>query len=381
VSEALEDIRQLCDDIIRRVPRKHVADAGRANEVPEKLWQAWAESGLMGIGLPEEYGGIGGDLSDLIHAIDWQAQAGLNLQTATPNFMSRIPIVKHGTDEQRKQILPDTADGSSRFSFAITEADAGSNTFKIKTTAIRQPDGTYRLNGTKYYITGFLESAWCLVVARTSPYDPERRTEGISVFLVQPSAEGVSASPMDIGIHKAEKQYSILFNDVHLPADSMLGPDGGGLQVLFDCLNPERMIVAATNIGSADYVLKKASEYANQRAPFDVPIGSYQAVQHPLAAAKAQVEAARAYMYNTVDAIDRGERIGIEASMTKYLASTAISQATNAAANVYGGGFADMETDIIGFYLQAKLSELGPVNNNIVLSQIATKSLGLPRGY
>ncbi|NRI70070.1 acyl-CoA dehydrogenase [Rhodococcus sp. MS16] len=381
MSEALEDIRQICNEIIKRIDRRHVADAGRANEVPQKLWDAWVETGLLGIGLPEEYGGIGGDLSDLVHAIDWQASAGLNLQSAIPNFMSRIPVVKYGTDEQRKSILPATATGESRFSFAITEADAGSNTFKIRTSAIKQDDGTYKLSGSKYYITGFLESEWCLVVARTTPYDPENRTEGISVFLVRPNSPGISASPMDIGIHKAEKQYSILFEDVVLPADSLLGPDGEGLKVMFDCLNPERLIVGATNIGSADYVLKKASEYASTRAPFDVPIGSYQAVQHPLAAAKASTEAARCYLYKTAEAFDRGEKVGIEASMTKYLASTAVSQATNASANVYGGSFADMETDIIGFFLQAKLSELGPVNNNIVLSQIAQKMLGLPRGY
>jgi acyl-CoA dehydrogenase len=381
VSEALDDIRQVCDDIIRRIDRRHVAEAGRANEVPQKLWDAWAESGLLGLGLPEEYGGISGDLTDLVHAIDWQASAGLILQTAIPNFMSRIPVVKYGSDEQRNALLPATATGESRFAFAITEADAGSNTFKIRTTALKQDDGTYRLSGSKYFITGFLESAWCLVVARTSPYDPDNRTEGISVFLVRPDSPGISASPMDIGIHKAEKQYSVLFEDVVLPADSLLGPDGDGLKVLFDCLNPERLIVAATNIGSADYVLKKASEYATTRAPFDVPIGSYQAVQHPLAAAKANTEAARVYLYNTAAAFDRGDKVGIESSTTKYLASMAVSQATNASANVYGGGFADMETDIIGFFLQAKLSELGPVNNSIVLSQIANKSLGLPRSY
>ncbi|WP_280295712.1 acyl-CoA dehydrogenase family protein [Nocardia abscessus] len=381
MSEALEDIRQVCDEIIKRVDRRHVADAGRANVVPQKLWDAWAETGLLGIGLPEAYGGIGGDLSDLVHAIDWQASAGLNLQSAIPNFMSRIPVVKYGTDEQRNSILPATATGESRFSFAITEADAGSNTFKIRTTAIKQEDGSYKLSGSKVFITGFLESAWCLVVARTTPYDPENRTKGISVFLVRPDAQGVSASPMDIGIHKAEKQYAIQFENVILPPESLLGPDGEGLKVLFDCLNPERLIVAAINIGSADYVLKKAAEYAANRAPFDVPIGSYQAVQHPLAAAKANTEAARCYLYQTAEAFDRGETVGIQSSTTKYLASMAVSQATNASANVYGGSFADMETDIIGFFLQAKLSELGPVNNSIVLSQIAQKLLGLPKGY
>ena len=275
-------LRQVCDEIIKRVDRRHVADAGRANEVPQKLWDAWAESGLLGIGLPEEYGGIGGDLSDLVHAIDWQASAGLILQSAIPNFMSRIPVVKYGTDEQRRLHPPGDCHGR----ITIRVCHHGS---RCRVQHVQDPDNCpqaggrhYKLSGSKYYITGFLESEWCLVVARTSPYDPENRTEGISVFLVRPDSPGISASPMDIGIHKAEKQYSILFEDVILPADSLLGPDGEGLKVMFDCLNPERMIVAATNIGSADYVLKKASEYACTRAPFDVPIGSYQAVQHPL---------------------------------------------------------------------------------------------------
>lgn len=381
MSDALQAVLEICDDIAKRVDRRHVAEAGRKNENPQQLWDAWASTGLLGLGLPEEYGGIGGDLTDLVHVIDRQAQSGLTLPSAVPNFMSRIPFVRYGTEEQKQRLLPQTATGEGRFAFAITEADAGTNTFKIRTTALRQEDGTYRVNGSKIYITGFLEASYALVVARTEPYDDADRAKGISVFLVDPHGPGIAATQMDIGIHKAETQYLVSFEDAVLPADSMLGGEGEGLKVLFECLNPERMIVAAGNIGSADYVLRKASEYAGQRAPFDVPIGSYQAVQHPLAAAKVHTEAARAFLYKTAERFDRGESVGTECGMVKYLASTAISKATDASANVYGGGFADMDTDIIGFYLQAKLSELGPVNNNILLSQIANKVLHLPRGY
>jgi acyl-CoA dehydrogenase len=364
MSENLEAIRQLCTDIAKRIDRSYLAEQGRRREPADKLMDLWVETGLLGIGLPEEYGGIGGDMTDLAHAIDWLGQDGLFLGNVVPNFMSRIPLVKYGTPEQKDAILAATATGEAVFSFAITEPDAGTNTFKIRTTAIKQPDGSYRLNGTKHFITGFTDSTHCLVVARTEPYDPARRTKGLTLFLVDPKATGISSTQMDIGIHLPEKNWVV-----------------NGLGVMFDCLNPERMMVTAANVGQADYVLRKAADYARTRAPFDVPIGSYQSVQHPLAAAKVHVEAARALLYKATALFDEGGEVGLDANMAKYLSSTSYVQATNAAAMVYGGGFADLEQDIIPFFLQAKLNEVAPVNNNIVLSHIAQNALHLPKSY
>jgi acyl-CoA dehydrogenase len=381
MSENLEAIRQLCTDIAKRIDRSYLAEQGRRREPADKLMDLWVETGLLGIGLPEEYGGIGGDMTDLAHAIDWLGQDGLFLGNVVPNFMSRIPLVKYGTPEQKDAILAATATGEAVFSFAITEPDAGTNTFKIRTTAIKQPDGSYRLNGTKHFITGFTDSTHCLVVARTEPYDPARRTKGLTLFLVDPKATGISSTQMDIGIHLPEKNWVVNFDDVSLPAGSVLGEEGNGLGAMFDCLNPERMMVTAANVGQADYVLRKAADYARTRAPFDVPIGSYQSVQHPLAAAKVHVEAARALLYKATALFDEGGEVGLDANMAKYLSSTSYVQATNAAAMVYGGGFADLEQDIIPFFLQAKLNEVAPVNNNIVLSHIAQNALHLPKSY
>jgi acyl-CoA dehydrogenase len=381
MSENLDAIRQICTDIAKRVDRKYMAEQGRKNEPASKLFDLWVETGLLGIALPEEYGGIGGDMTDLASAIDWLGQDGLFMGSVVPNFMSRLPLIKHGTDEQKKTLLPGTANGEVVFSFAITEPDAGTNTFKIRTTALKQPDGSYRLNGTKHYITNFTDSTHCLVVARTQPYDDENRTKGISLFLLDPHAAGISTTQMDLGIHLAEKNYVVSFDDVHLPADSVLGAEGQGLRVMFDSLNPERMMVTAANVGQADYVLRRAADYARVRAPFDAPIGSYQSVQHPLAIAKVNVEAARALLYKATAIFDEGGEVGLEANMAKYLSSTAYGQATNAAAMVFGGAFADMESDIIPFFLQAKLNEVAPINNNIVLSHIAQNALNLPRSY
>jgi acyl-CoA dehydrogenase len=381
MSENLDAIRQLCTDIAKRVDRAYMASQGRKSEPGQKLMDLWAETGLLGIALPEQYGGIGGDMTDIAHAIDWLGQEGLFLGNVVPNFMSRIPLIKYGTAEQKDGILPGTANGEAVFSFAITEPDAGTNTFKIRTTAIKQDDGGYVLNGTKHYITGFLDSTHCLVVARTEPYDESRRTEGLTLFLIDPHAAGISATQMDIGIHLPEKNYVVSFDDVRLPADSVLGEEGKGLRVMFDCLNPERMMVTAANIGQADYVLNKAADYARIRAPFDVPIGAYQSVQHPMAVAKVNIEAARALLYKATALFDEGGEVGLDANMAKYLSSTAYVQATNAAAMAFGGAFADMEQDIIPFFLQAKLNEVAPVNNNIVLSHIAQNALNLPKSY
>jgi alkylation response protein AidB-like acyl-CoA dehydrogenase len=381
VSENKDVIGQICADIAKRVDRAYMAEQGRKREPATRLWDLWVETGLLGIALPEEYGGIGGDMTDLAYAIDLLGQQGLFLGNVVPNFMSRIPLAKYGTDAQKKSILPATVSGDAAFSFAITEPDAGTNTFKIRTTAIKQDDGSYLLNGTKHFITGFTDSTHCLVIARTQPYDEANRTQGITVFLLDPHAEGVSSTLMDIGIHLPEKNWVVNFDNVRLPADSVLGEEGSGLGVMFDCLNPERMMVTAANVGQADYVLNKAAEYARVRAPFDVPIGSYQSVQHPMAIAKVNIEAARALLYKATAIFDEGAEVGLDANMAKYLSSTAYVQATNAAAMAYGGGFADLEQDIIPFFLQAKLNEVAPVNNNIVLSHIAQNALKLPKSY
>lgn len=381
MSENLSAIREICTDIAKRIDRSYMADQGRKNEPAEKLQNLWIETGLMGLTLPEEYGGIGGDMTDLTHAVDWLGAEGLFLGNVIPNFMSRIPIVKYGSDELKKSLLPATATGEATFSFAITEPDAGTNTFKIRTTAIQQADGSYVLTGTKHFITGFTDSTHCLVVARTMPYSEADRTRGISLFLVDPNADGVSSTQMDLGLHLPEKNWVVNFNDVVLPPTSPLAEEGQGLKVLFDTLNPERMITTANSVGQADYVLHKAADYARTRAPFDKPIGTYQSVQHPLAIAKVNVEAARALLYKATALFDEGKECGLETNMAKYLASTAYVQATNAAATTFGGSFADMGQDIIPFFLQAKLNEIAPVNNNIVLSHIAQNALKLPKSH
>jgi alkylation response protein AidB-like acyl-CoA dehydrogenase len=186
---------------------------------------------------------------------------------------------------------------------------------------------------------------------------------------------------MEIGMYLPEKNYTTYFDNVVMPADALVGVEGQGLKILFDSLNSERLLVAGMNVGQADYVLNRAVEYAKTRAPFDTPIGAYQSIQHPLARAKTYVEAARTMLYKACEAFDRGENAGIEANMVKILSSEAFKMSAEIAMTTFGGAGVDVTQDILPFYIAAQNNTVAPVNNQIVLSFIAEKVLGLPKSY
>lgn len=381
MSETTEAVRIICETITKRIDRAYVAQCGKEGLFPQKLWDLWVETGLLAIGLPEEYGGVGGTVSDVVLALDLLHQAGLLLPVAITNYMSRTPILRHGTEEQKRKYLPPTVTGKAYFSFGVTEPDSGTNTFSIKTNAQRQSDGSYLINGQKAYITAFKDSAHTLLVARTSKYDAKSRTSGISLFIVDTKSEGISYAPMEIAAYLPEKNYMVFYENVAVPKENRLGEEGRGLEVLFDSLNPERLFTAAIYIGQADHVLHRAAEYAKVRAPFGKPIGSYQAIQHPLALAKTHVEAARTMLYKAADKYDSGESIGLEANMVKILSSEAFQQAADIAMTTFGGAGLDLSQDILPFFISSKLAEVGPVNNQVVLSYIAEHAFGLPKSY
>ncbi|AYH43522.1 acyl-CoA dehydrogenase family protein [Azoarcus sp. DN11] len=381
MNEAMHAVREICSTIIKKVDRPYVLESAKKRERPEKLWRLWADTGLLAIGLPEEYGGVGGKMSEVVLAHDLLHSAGLFLPLTIPNYMVRFPLLKHGTEEQKRRYLPPTATGEEFFAFAITEPDSGTNTFKIRTNAKRQPSGDYLLNGQKMYITGWDEAGHAMVVARTAPRDPNNRTEGLSLFIVDTKSKGISTTLMDIAVYMPDRNFIVNFDDVVVPAENLLGVEGRGIDALFDCLNPERLLAGGMNVGLAEHVLNRGVEYAKVRAPFDVPIGAYQSVAHPMAIAKTRIDAARLMLYSAAEKYDAGEKIALQANMVKWLTSDALTQAANIAANAHGGMFADLSTDLIPFYLQAKMSEIAPINNSIILSFIAQQGLGLPKSY
>jgi len=380
-SELSNAVREICDTISKRITRAYVFECGRKMERPDDLWQMWADTGLLGIGVPEEYGGLGGGLKEVVLAHDLLHQHGLIMPETITSHMVRHPLLHYGTEAQKQRYIPPTVSGEEYFSFAVTEADAGTNTFKIKTTAKRRDDGNYLLNGSKIYITGFVESDHCLVVARTSEPDKATRMSGLSLFIIDPDWKGISTTVMDIGHYVPDRNYVVHFDDVVIPAENILGEEGRGLEALFSSLNSERLLSAGMAIGLADHSLNRGVEYAKTRAPFGQPIGAYQSIQHPMAMAKANIEAARCLMYAACDKIDAGETAGLESNMAKLLASEAFKEAIDITTFAFGGATMDLTTDLIPFYLLAKHMTVAPVNNAIVKSFIAQQALGLPRSY
>lgn len=380
-SELSQAVREICGTISKKVERSYVFACGRKRERPDALWQMWADTGLLGIGVPEEYGGLGGGLTEVVLAHDLLHQHGLIMPETVTNHMVRHPLLKYGTEAQKQRYIPPTVTGEEFFAFAVTEADAGTNTFKIKTTAKRQPDGSYRLNGEKIYITAFTEASNALVVARTGEANKETKQSGISLFFLDPRSPGISATAMDIGHYVPDRNYIVHFDDVVIPAENLLGPEHRGLEALFSSLNSERVLSSGMAIGLADHSLSRGVEYAKIRAPFGQPIGAYQSVQHPMAMAKAHIEAARCLLYSACAKLDAGENAGLESNMAKLLTAEAYKAAIDITMTTYGGAAMDLTQDLIPFYLLAKLQEVAPVNNNIVKSFIAQQALGLPRSY
>jgi acyl-CoA dehydrogenase len=382
MTDGMKAVAEICQTITRKIDRAYVAECGRRKQRPDRLWQMWADTGLMAIGLPEEYGGVGGQFSEVLLASDLLHQAGLVMPAITTQFMARAAILKHGSEDLRQRFLRPSATGEVLISAGITEPDSGSNLFKLKSSVKRLPNGDFVLNGTKTFQTGFVEAQYAQVVARSENHgEYDSRAKGLTMLMVDTKSPGISTTLLDIQMHLPDHHYTVSFDDVVVPKENLLGEEGQAIRVLFDWLNPERLIGAANAVGQADYVLNKTAEHARLRAPFRAPIGAYQAIQHPMAVAKSLTEAGRLMMYDCARRFDLGEDVELQSGMVKWLTSDAFSKATNIAMDTFGGYSMDLSTDLLPFYLLSKLQEIAPVANNIVLNQIAEKAFGLPKSY
>jgi alkylation response protein AidB-like acyl-CoA dehydrogenase len=290
--------------------------------------------------------------------------------------------MRHGSDEQRERFVRPTATGDERMCFAITEPNAGTNSFAMETFAAKTVDGTYLLNGQKIFISGVDASDRMLVVVRTERLaDVADRRQGLSLFVVDVDTPGLTYQPIDIGIVMPDRQFTVFFDDVEVGPDRLIGSEGEGFRALFDALNPERVMASAWAIGLGDFVLDKAVSYARDRAPFGKPIGSYQALQHPLASAKAELDAARLLMYTACRVFDEGGNAGYLANAAKLLASNAAVKACDAAVQTHGGYAFHEEYDVATVWPNVRLLQIAPVNNEMILNYIGEHVLRLPRSY
>ncbi|MEX0799914.1 MAG: acyl-CoA dehydrogenase family protein [Dehalococcoidia bacterium] len=363
--------------------------ARRERKFPEELWQDYASVGLTGCLVPEEYGGNGMGLLALTLGFEEITTQGFSPGLLLVQAMDSSCILKNGSDEMKQRFLPGIADGSLKMCFAVTEPDAGTNTFRIQTVAKRNGDN-YLLNGQKIFISGVDACDYMLVVARTTSLDEvaaqgKPKSHGLSLFIVDTNAPGIEKQPIPITLSEELTQFQLFFDNVEVPADNLVGQEDNGIMAMFNSLNPERILAAAICTGMAESALTKAVEYAKERKVFkDTPIGAYQAIAHPLAEVKILLESAKLMSYKAAWAFDCGvnpAEVGTYANMAKLLAADLAIKAVDHAIETFGGlAF----TDDVGLLTQwsgARLFKTAPVSREMILNYVAEWNLGLPRSY
>ena len=348
----------------------------------DELWQAVAEPGFLSVHLPEEYGGGGGGISELAIVSEELAAQGCPLLLILVSAgISAEVVARFGTEEQKQRWLPGLTTGE-KVVFAITEPDAGSNSHNLSTTATRDGD-VYRIRGTKTYISGVDEASAVLVVARTGVDEVSGRG-ALSLFVVDNDAPGLERTVIPVEISAPEKQFQLFFDEVEVPVDRMIGVAGEGLRQVFFGLNPERILSATLCTGIGRYALARASEYANERQVWGVPIGQHQGIAHPLATAKIELELARlmtqkaAWMHDHSD--DR-VAAGEAANMAKYASAEAGMHCLDAAIQTHGGNGMATEYGLADLWGLLRLLRIAPVSREMILNFVAQQSLGLPKSY
>ena len=345
------------DAIAQKFDRKYWMDCAEKHLFPEALYQQVARDGFVGTMVPEQYGGAGQGMVEMHLFLEGLSNNGIPLLNLVVGAtMSFGFIAKYGSEEQKKRYLPDACIGKTRFCFAITESDAGSNTIRTATIA-RKRGNRFALSGSKTFITDADGSDYALVVARTTAHsEVQRKTDGFTLFVVDLKAKGVEKQYIPVSIPAPETQWQLFFDEVDLGAEDAVGEVDKGFSILFKSLNPERILVASICCGLGRYALGRAVAYANERKVFkDVPIGAYQGVQHPLANARAGIEVASLMALKAAWVFDQHREAGEFANVAKLVAADAGIAAVDAALQAHGGNGFTKEYGIFDLYPLVRL--------------------------
>lgn len=355
-------------------------ERARRGEKTKELWDALAKEGYLGVSLPEAYGGGGLGISELCIVCEELSAQGcpLLLLVVSPAICGTV-IARFGDDAQRTRWLPGLASGAATMVFALTEPDAGSNSHQISTTAVKDGDG-WRISGQKYYISGVDEAEQMLLVARTGT-DPRSGRGQLSLFVVDTDAPGLRRDPIPMEIVSPEKQFTLFFDDVRVPADRLIGGEGRGLAALFHGLNPERITSAAYCVGLARYALDKGAAYASERKVWSTPIGAHQGIAHPLAHAFIRTQLAKLMTQKAAWLHDAGRDAGECSNMARLSAADAAIEALDAAIQTHGGNGLASEYGLADLWGFARLQRIAPVSREMVLNFVSQHSLGLPKSY
>lgn len=378
-TEIREAIRALCATF----PPKYHRKVDEQRGYPVDFVNALTEAGWLAAMIPEDYGGSGLGLTEASVIMEEINRSGGNSGACHGQMYNMGTLLRHGSDVQKQRYLPRIASGELRLqSMGVTEPTTGTDTTKIKTTAVKKGD-RYVINGQKVWISRVQHSDLMILLARTTPIDQvTKKSLGMSIFMVDLKdaiGNGMEVNPIPNMVNHETNE--LFFDDLEIPAENLIGEEGMGFRYILDGLNAERTLIAAECIGDGYWFIDKVSAYVKEREVFGRPIGQNQGVQFPIAEAKIELEAANLMRFQACQLFDTGQPCGAEANMAKYLAAKASWEAANACLQFHGGfGFAD-EYDVERKFRETRLYQVAPISTNLILSYVAEHVLGLPRSF
>ena len=381
MSETHPEIRDAVSALCKDFPGEYWRACDRERAYPADFVKALTDAGFLAVLIPEEYGGSGLGLSEAAAILGEIHRSGGNAGACHAQMYIMGTVLRHGSDEQKNEILPKIASGELRLqAFGVTEPSSGTDTSRILTTAVRDGDD-YIINGQKVWTSRAEYSDLMLVLARTKPRDEgEKPLDGLSVFIIDmQDAKGLTIKPLRAMLNHATTE--VFFDELRVPARNLIGEEGKGFRYLLEGLNAERILISAEAIGDARWFIERATAYACERRVFDRLIGQNQGIQFPIARAHAATEAADLMVRKAIGLFDAGEPCGPEANMAKLLSADASWAAADMCLQTHGGfGFAE-EYDVARKFRETRLYQVAPISTNLILSYIAEHVLGLPRSY
>ncbi len=382
-SDEIIEIRRAVQALCAEFPAEYWREKDRERAYPGEFVDALTQAGFLAALIPESYGGSGLSLDAAAVIMEEIQAAGCNGASAHAQMYIMNTLLKYGSEEQKAKYLPGIANGSLRLqAFGVSEPTSGTDTLSLRTVAVRDGDH-YVVNGQKIWTSRAEYSDLMLLLARTTPRDQvASKTEGLSIFLVdmrEVVGKGMTIKPIRTMMNHSTTE--VFFDDMRIPASSLIGEEGKGFRYILSGMNAERILIAAECIGDAKWFIKKATDYAKERGVFGRPIGQNQGVQFPIARCYSQMRAAELMVHHAAQVYDAGGNPGEEANMAKLLASEASWAAADMCVQTHGGfGFAE-EYDVERKFREARLYTVAPISTNLILSYLAEHVLGLPRSY
>ncbi len=381
-TELQNDVRASVRLLCERFDLDYWRGCDERKAYPEEFVHAMSEAGWLGVLIPEEYGGGGMGVTEAAIVLEEINRSGGSGAACHAQMYTMGALLRHGGAEQKRRYLPQIASGELRLqAFGVTEPDAGSDTTQIKTFA-RKTDRGYVISGQKVFTSRYQHSDLMILLARTTPIEHGRKkTDGMSLFLVDTGAAGDAISAVPIATMINHETNALFISELEVPADALIGEEGRGFAYLLDGLNAERILIASECIGDGRWFVERATSYASSRVVFGRPIGQNQGVQFPIAKAHMSIEAADLMRLKAAALFDTRQPCGPEANMAKYLASEASWEAADAAMATLGGYGLASEYHVERKWRETRLYRTAPIANNLVLAYVAEHVLGLPRSY